>query len=342
MSEVAKVIHLPTEHPEPRPRRPARPAADSSHVSQRPVEATATVSSLLERRVESKRSLPEGIRRDLAQGVSAVADFLRRRVSGDYGVDEFGFDPHFAESVMLPALRPLYDAWFRVEVAGLEHVPATGGALIVANHAGVFALDGLMLQTAVHDEHPRHRWVRPLAADLVFETPLLGALARKTGSTLACPADADRLLRSGQLAAVFPEGYKGIGKTYANRYRLQRFGRGGFVSAAVQAGVPIIPCAIVGSEEIYPMLADLKPIARLLGLPYFPLTPLFPHLGPLGLIPLPSKWHIEFGEPIHTQAFDPADADDSMLMFEVTDQVRETIQQTLDKQLARRENPFLG
>ncbi len=166
------------------------------------------------------------------------------------------------------------------------------------------------------------------AADLVFELPIVGALARRAGHTLACRGDAERLLCTGELAGVFPEGFKGVGKPFGQRYKLQRFGRGGFASLAMKTGVPLIPCSIVGSEEIYPKLADLTPLARLLGLPYFPVTPLFPHLGVLGAVPLPSKWYIEFGEPISTSGYGPDAADDPITVFEVTDQVRDTIQQT--------------
>src|SRR6202030_1164052 len=151
-----------------------------------------------------------------------------------------------------------------------------------------------------HAENPPHRDLRLLAADMVSDLPLLGRAARKAGHTMACTADAHRLLSKGELTAVFPEGYKGLGKRFKDRYKLQRFGRGGFVSAAWRTKAPIIPCSIVGSEEIYPMVADVKLLARLFGLPYFPITPLFPLAGPAGMVPLPSKWHIEFGEPIPT------------------------------------------
>src|SRR5436190_1914243 len=157
--------------------------------------------------------------------------------------------------------------------------------------------------------------------------PVVAQMARKMGSTLACDEDAHRLLRSGELVGVFPEGYKGVGKGWKNRYRLQRFGRGGFVETALRERVPIVPVAIVGSEETYPMLADLRPLARLFGLPYFPVTPTFPLLGPAGLFPLPSKWTIEFGPPILTDVY-PEDAwQDAMLLFELTDRIRDTIQQ---------------
>lgn len=338
MSDVAKVIRLHDVDFEARQQRPSR---------QWPGERTLSpVTSLTDRLAEAEarqpKSLGDLIRGTVVDTVRHTADFARRRLTGDYQVDEFGLDEHLLESVILPMLRPLSELWFRVEVSGIENIPEVGGALIVSNHAGTVPLDGLMLQLAVHDRHPKQRALRLLAADLVFETPLVGGLARKAGHTLACPADAERLLRAGEVAGVFPEGYKGIGKPFADRYKLQRFGRGGFVSAAVRTGVPIIPCSIVGSEEIYPKLADLKPLARLLGMPYFPVTPLFPLLGPLGALPLPSKWHIEFGEPISTSGFEPEDADDPMTMFEVTDQVRETIQETLYKLLTKRRNPFTG
>jgi 1-acyl-sn-glycerol-3-phosphate acyltransferase len=199
-----------------------------------------------------------------------------------------------------------------------------------------------MTAVAVHDNHPKRRHLRMLGADLVFQTPVLGALARKSGQTLACNPDAERLLNAGELVGVWPEGFKGIGKPFRDRYKLQRFGRGGFVSAAMRTGVPIIPCSIVGAEEIYPKIADLRPLARLFGLPYFPVTPLFPLLGPLGAVPLPSRWHIEFGEPIHTEDQPAGAEDDPMLVFNLTDQVRETIQQTLYRLLAQRGHPFLG
>jgi 1-acyl-sn-glycerol-3-phosphate acyltransferase len=139
---------------------------------------------------------------------------------------------------------------------------------------------------------------------------------------------------------VWPEGFKGIGKPYSERYKLQRFGRGGFVAAAMSTGVPIVPCSIVGAEEIYPLVGNIPSLARLLGVPYIPITPFFPLLGPLGLIPLPSKWVIEFGEPIRTDAYPTGAADDPMLVFNVTDQVRETIQHTLYELLMRRERVF--
>ncbi|MDQ3733802.1 MAG: acyltransferase family protein [Actinomycetota bacterium] len=311
----ARVIPMP-QPGEPRPRSRAAPAA--------PLPAEVPPAEAV------------GWDQKVAEGLA----FLRRRLTGDYEVDEFGYDEDFTDHVYLPALRPLYRKWFRVETFGMHNVPDTGGALVVANHSGTVPMDGLMTSLAVHDDHSAHRRLRLLGADLVFTLPFVGSIARKTGSTLACNPDAERLLRDGELVGVYPEGFKGVGKPFSDRYKLQRFGRGGFVSAAIRTGAPIIPCSIVGAEEIYPMVGNLNSLARILGVPYFPVTPTFPLLGPLGLIPLPSKWLIEFGEPILTGHLGAAAADDPMLVFNLTDQVRETIQQSLYGLLMQRTSVF--
>lgn len=275
---------------------------------------------------------------DADRKLAEVLAFLRRRVTGDYAVDEYGLDTELTERFFLEMVRPLATKWFRVEVRGVENIPAEGGALVVANHSGTIPVDGLITMFAVHETTGRN--LRPLGADLVFRLPFIGEIARKAGATLACNEDATRMLSKGELAAVWPEGFKGIGKPYSDRYKLQRFGRGGFVSAAIRTGVPIVPCSIVGAEEIYPLVGNVPALARLLGVPYIPITPLFPLLGPLGMVPLPSKWIIEFGEPIRTDSYEPGAADDPMLVFNVTDQVRETIQQTLYALLMRRKSVF--
>jgi 1-acyl-sn-glycerol-3-phosphate acyltransferase len=301
-----------------------RPVIAAAHPAAEPVPDPAPVS-------------PSELERRIASGLA----FLRRRLTGDYEVDEFGFDRELTDQVMLPAFRPLLERWFRAEVLGIHNVPREGGALLVANHAGgLWALDAVMCSVAVHDRHPAHRHLRLLGADIVFTTPVLGELARKSGTTLACNADAERLLGSGELVGVFPEGFKGIGKPYGERYKLQRFGRGGFVAAALKTGVPIVPVSIVGSEEIYPMLGNARLLARLLNLPYFPITPTFPWLGPLGLVPLPSKWYLEFGDPIPTDGYGADAADDPLLVFELADRVRETIQSTLYRLLVQRRSTW--
>ena len=275
---------------------------------------------------------------DWQESIDDLVEFTRSRLSGQYAIDEFGFDPEFTTKVFLPIMRPLAQHWFRVEVRGIENVPTTGSALLVSNHAGTLPIDGLVLHSVIYDEIGRH--VRMLGADLIFKTPYSHDFARRTGTTLACQEDAERLLASDQLVAVFPEGFKGLGKPYADRYKLQRFGRGGFVSAAIRAQVPLVPISIVGSEEIYPLIASAPTLARALGAPYFPITPLFPWFGLLGLVPLPSKWIIQFGEAITTDELPPGAADDPMVVFNVTDQVRETIQQSLYGMLMQRRSAF--
>ncbi|MPZ26317.1 MAG: hypothetical protein GEV12_07645 [Micromonosporaceae bacterium] len=277
--------------------------------------------------------------------VAAGLAFLRRRLAGDYEVDEFGFDPDLTEHAFHPLLRLLYHRWFRTELLRGDNLPGYGPALVVANHSGTVALDALMLTVAVHDALRNgagaRRHLRLLGADFVFQAPVMSELARKSGGTLACHPDAERLLRAGELVGVFPEGLKGVGKPYRDRYKLQRFGRGGFVSAALRTGAPIVPVGIVGAEEIYPKIGNIGPLARLLGLPYFPVTPTFPWLGPLGLIPLPSKWLIEVGAPIDTTGL-AEQSDDPLVVFNLADQVREAIQQILHRLLELRPTPFPG
>jgi 1-acyl-sn-glycerol-3-phosphate acyltransferase len=275
-----------------------------------------------------------------ARAFEPLLDFVVRRVTGQYEVDPFGFDRELTERVLAPAVRPLYRDWFRTEWLGVENVPSEGSGLVVANHGGTLPIDALVTKFGLFDQHPAHRHLRLLAADLAFRMPVVAPLARKMGNTLACHEDALRLLRSGELVGVWPEGYKGVGKRFRSRYRLQRFGRGGFVEIALRAGAAIIPSAIVGSEEAYPLLGDAKPLARLFGLPYFPITPTFPWFGPLGLVPLPSRWIVEFGEPIPTEEYGPDAWQDATLVFELTDRVRDTIQQMLFRNLSRRRSAY--
>ncbi|MGH2657090.1 MAG: lysophospholipid acyltransferase family protein [Actinomycetota bacterium] len=267
--------------------------------------------------------------------------FLRRRLTGDYQVDEFGFDRELTETVLAPMARFLHERWWRIDWVGMENVPSEGSVLLVSNHAGTLPWDAVMLKFGVLDRHPAHRHVRLLAADLAFRLPFVGELARKSGNTLANAEDAHRLLAGGEILGVFPEGFKGVGKPFRQRYKLQRFGRGGFIEVALRARCPIVPVSVIGSEEIMPMLYNAKTLARVFGFPYFPVTPTFPWLGLLGLIPIPSKWLVEFGEPIPTDDH-PDDAwQDPLTVFELTDRVRDEIQQTLHRNLMHRRSVFL-
>ena len=197
-----------------------------------------------------------------------------------------------------------------------------------------------MIKTALFAEHPHPRHARALVASLFMGMPYLGWFLRRTGQTVGHPDDTRRLLEQDQLVLVFPEGVRGTGKPYADRYKLRRFGRGGFAATAIRARVPIIPCAIVGAEEIYPLLGNARPIAQLLGLPYFPITPLFPWLGPVGAVPLPSKWIIEFCPPVPTSDYPPGSEDDPAVIADLSGRVRGTIQRKLDDLLSERGPAF--
>jgi 1-acyl-sn-glycerol-3-phosphate acyltransferase len=256
-------------------------------------------------------------------------------------VDEFGYDPAY-ERKLRPLLDGLYDSYFRVEPHGIEHVPDEGRCLLVANHSGTIPLDGLMLRMAVRRVHPRHRSVRWLAEDGIFHFPFLGNMTNRVGAVRACQENAERLLESESLVAVFPEGQKGIGKLFRDRYRLQRFGRGGFVKLCLRTRTPIVPVAIVGGEETNPVLARVEYLTKALGIPYLPVTPTFPWLGPAGLLPAPTKWKIFFGEPIDLGGYAPASAEDEILVGRLTERVRGAIQTMLDRAIAERRSVWFG
>lgn len=285
-----------------------------------------------------------------------VVDTVRDLLSSDYylrqwgrlgmknrseEVDDFGLDRVY-EAQIKPFADFLYKRYFRVDTEGIGNIPAAGRCLVVANHSGTLPLDGFMLRTAVRLEHPDSRDLRWLAEDYVYHLPFVGALMSRVGGVRACQENAERLLGKESLVAVFPEGVKGIGKLFRDRYRLQRFGRGGFIRLCLRTGTPLVPCAVVGAEEGNPMLHRDEVVSKLIGLPYLPVTPTFPWLGPLGLIPAPTKWRIRFGEIVRFDGYGPEAADDSVLVGRLADRVRASIQQMLDTTLAQRKSVFLG
>ena len=278
---------------------------------------------------------------DLPAAVRSTIERLLRRLRGEYREDQWGFDEDFAEAVF-PIFQFLYEVWWRVEAEGVANVPAHGRALLVANHAGsLFPFDASMMTLALMKEHPLPRWPRFMVLDWAFVLPFLSTFMRRVGGIPASPHNARALLERDELVMVFPEGVKGTGKPFRERYRLQRFGRGGFVETALQTGSPIVPVAVVGSEEIYPKIGDAPAVARAIGAPFFPITPTFPLLGPLGLIPLPSRWRIEFGEQIDLSEYPPEAAEDRATVFDLSERVRETIQSSLYENLVKRGSAFI-
>lgn len=265
----------------------------------------------------------------------ATRSWLRRR---SLVVDAFGYDPVEARHFE-PLVATLVEKWFRAEVRGVESIPEEGPALVVANHAGAIPFDGLVLSYAVRRNHPRRRDVRWLAENEAHHFPFFGALMSRLGAVRACPENAQALLERGQVVGVFPEGNTALRKTYGERYRLRRFGRGGAVKLALRTGVPIVPAAIVGGEETYPLLWRTRWFADWLGVPFLPVTPLFPLLGPLGLVPLPVRWRLAFGAPIRLD-LPPAAADDTAVVSRINEQVRGAVQALLAELLGRRRGVF--
>jgi len=334
MSRVAPPVNG-TAHANGRPRRQLLDDL-RTQLPMAAMSATGTLAMRLRdltgRDVIDLESLQEVV--SLAYRVSEVSSAHR---AGRYTVDEFGFDPEFTEA-LLPIFHLIARKYWRVETFGAEVLPARGGALLVSNHAGVLPWDGAMIKVAVFDAVERH--ARALVASWFGTLPTVSWLLRRTGQTNGHPDDSLRLLRRHELVLVFPEGVRGTGKPFSERYKLRRFGRGGFVEVALRAGVPIIPISVVGSEEIHPMLADLRPVARLFGLPYFPITPTWPLLGPLGLVPLPSRWRIRFHPMVRTDELEPGLADDPAAVMRISDQVRDVIQDGLTLDLAERGGVF--
>jgi 1-acyl-sn-glycerol-3-phosphate acyltransferase len=235
-----------------------------------------------------------------------------------------------------------YRYWFRTEVEGIENVPAAGGALLVANHAGALPPDAAMIAKAIREEHPRPRPLNITVEHFFKGYPGFSMLIPKIGCVPAHPANVQRLLYDEeQLVLVFPEGRKATEKLYKDRYRLRRFGRGGFVEAAMRARVPIVPVCVVGAEEAAPVFAQVGLMKRLTGLLYFPITPTFPHFGLLGMLGyLPAKFKIRFLAPI---SFDEQGLNmDKALVQTVAHDIRARIQEELWDMLAKRRSVWFG
>jgi 1-acyl-sn-glycerol-3-phosphate acyltransferase len=266
-------------------------------------------------------------------------DILKRRLTGDYETDEWGLDWEFLEAVR-PFFDFLYKFYWRVQTTGIEHIPDYERALLVSNHSGQLPWDGSMIMMAILNEHPAQRLTRNLYANWFPTLPFLSAMFVKMGQALASVENGTRLLEQDELVGVFPEGYKGVGKLYKDRYKLARFGRGGFVKMALKTQSPIIPVSVVGAEETYIAVAKSNLMSRLTGFPYFPISLRFPLLGLLGVIPLPSKWYIDFGEPIPMDSYEPDAVDNLVVVSQLTDQVRKVVQGMINDRLSQRRSVF--
>jgi len=285
----------------------------------------------LPRDEEARESPPRELRELIPPGEAP-------RDVDDWGRSQRVFD------LMEPLLDFYYRYWFRVEQSGVENVPSEGGALLVSNHSGALPPDAPMLLQAIRHEHPHPRPLYMLGEHWFKGYPGVGMLTNKLGLVAAHTANAQRLLRDeGRLALVFPEGQKGSRKLYWQRYRLRRFGRGGFIRTALKAGVPIVPVAVVGAEEAMPIFAHVPLLQRLTGLIYFPINHAFPHFGlAAALMYLPAKFKIRFLEPLDLSGYGPDDADDLALVQTLAEDVRGRIQRALDRLLARRASVWFG
>jgi 1-acyl-sn-glycerol-3-phosphate acyltransferase len=272
----------------------------------------------------------------------AVWGELRRRLatigmserSGE--VDEFGMDAHQVARLE-PVFDLLFERYWRVDVQGLEQVPE-GPCLLVANRSGVLPYDALMLAHALVRERGAEARPRFSVADWLMTLPFAQPALSRLGGVRACRENVERLLEDGRAVVVFPEGMKGAAKPFRDRYRLQRFGRGGVIRVALETGVPLIPVGIVGAEEAHPILFKWVPPGR--PLPFVPVTPTFPLLGPLGVLPLPTKWVIRVGEPIDLGSLGREAGSDELLLSRLTEDLRGEIQALVEYGLASRESPW--
>ena len=264
-------------------------------------------------------------------------------IEPDRRISDWGRSERIEGLVDRTLVEFLYHYWFRCEVEGIEHVPPTGGALLVANHGGALPPDASMIAKAIKEEHSRPRPLHLTVEHFFKGYPFLSMFVTKIGGVPAHPANVHRLLHDEQqLVLVFPEGAKGTEKLFKDRYKLRRFGRGGFVEAAARAGVPIVPVAVVGAEEAMPTIAQVGLLKRLTGLIYFPITPLFPHLGLLGAAYLPAKFRIRFLPPLRTDRLAGEALDDRGLLQEIADEIRGRIQDEVLDIIGDRRSVWLG
>lgn len=347
----------PANHDEP-PLEPldAPTYADDPSVEARIRDIEARLDGLLSSAPEAPLDEPMERPSSLSQPASAdeAVDAARELLESSYyrrkwgraslrergsEMDDFGLD-RAVEEKLRPLLDFLYKVYFRVQVEGADHVPPEGRAIVVANHSGSLPFDGVMLREAMRHKQGGARDLRWLAEDFSFYLPFIGVAMNRIGAVRACPENAERLLSRDHIIGVFPEGAEGTKKLFRERYKLKRFGRGGFVRLALKTQSPIVPSAIIGAEESYPMLYRFDNLARLIGLEYLPVTPTFPLLGPLGLVPAPSKWRIVFGEPISVSEYGPGAHADDVLVGRLSERVRTRVAELIDSGLGKRRSAW--
>ncbi len=304
--------------------------------------STAEVQRLLAR---LRNGLCRGASRpleDLVEAGNGLLELCRQRLNGNYETDEFGLDPQYQRALM-PLFHLIYRHYFRVRAEGVEKVPADGPTLLVANHAGIIFWDGAMVATAIDLEHSRPRPMRAVFLSWFANVPFVAPLLARCGHVQAMPENTRLLLEQDQLVAVFPEGMKGAAKLFRDRYRVKRFGRGGFLKVAIQTGAKVVPVSVVGAEETYPMFYRLGgSTGRLFGLPFVPFTPTFPWLGALGVIPLPARFHIRFHDPIDYGQVEASRSSDFTFINAETERIRGVIQTSLDELRILRGHPYLN
>ena len=259
-------------------------------------------------------------------------------------VTDWGRSERIEEIFDRTLLEFFYRYWFRAEVEGIENVPSEGGALLVSNHSGALPPDAATIAKSIREEHPSPRPLHITVEHFFKGYPFFSMLIPKIGCVAAHPANVHRLLYDEeQLVLVFPEGRKGTEKLYSQRYKLRRFGRGGFVTAAMRARAKLVPVCVVGAEEAAPIFAQVNLMKRLTGLLYFPLTPTFPWLGPLGMLGyLPAKFRIRFLEPINTTELGPEPENDRALVQTISHEVRARIQENLHEMVGERRSVWFG
>ena len=291
-------------------------------------------------RFDSQTAVGNGGGRGTADWVALVEELRRRAptlgmIERSGTVDDFGLDEQTIRHAR-PLLEYLRRHYWRVDVAGIEQLPSQGPVILVANRSGILPYDGLMISHVVAESISERHRPRFLVADWLITLPFVQPYLARLGGVRACRENADRLLRTGRSVVAFPEGLKGAGKVFRQRYRLKRFGRGGVVRIAIELGIPMLPVAVIGAEEAHPVLFKMETLARSVGVPFIPVTPTFPLLGPLGLLPLPSKWSIRFGAPIETEHLGAKTARDELLVSRMTEELRSEIQSMVDVDLHSR------